>query len=84
LTYAFHLTLTAAVLRVRQPDLEGEGWIFSGVLICLLHGILLLVALPFLVPGLAPVSVLALTGDRMLLVLRWLVNGVGMIFPNPG
>ncbi len=84
LTYAFHLTLTAAVLRVRQPDLEGEGWIFSGVLIWLLHGVLLLVAMPFLVPGLAPVSVLSLTGDRMLLVLRWLVNVAGMIFPNPG
>lgn len=84
LTYAFHLTLTAAVLRVRQPDLEGEGWIFSGVLIWLLHGILLLVALPFLAPRLAPVSVLAAMGDRMLLVLRWLVNVAGMIFPNPG
>jgi hypothetical protein len=84
LTYSFHLTLTAAVLRVRQPDLDGEGWIFSGVLIWLLHGVLLLAALPFLVRGLAPVSVLSLTADRMLRVLRWLVHMAGMIFPNPG
>jgi hypothetical protein len=41
-------------------------------------------AMPFLVPGLAPVSVLSLTGDRMLMILRWLVDLVGMIFPNPG
>lgn len=78
LTYAFHLTLTAAVLRVRQPDLEGEGWIFSGVLIWLLHGVLLLVALPFLVRGLSPISVLAATGDRMFRVFRWLADLAGL------
>jgi hypothetical protein len=78
LTYAFHLTLTAAVLRVRQPDLEGEGWFFSGVLIWLMHGLLLLVALPFLTRGLSPVSVLALAGDRILSVFRWMADLAGV------
>ncbi len=47
-TYAFHVTLTLWILRVRQPDIEGLGWIFSAVIIGLTHGLLLLHALPWI------------------------------------
>jgi hypothetical protein len=38
--YAFHVTWTLVVVRLRQPDLDREGWMFSGVLILLIHGML--------------------------------------------
>ena len=46
--YAFHLSLTAQVLRTDQPDLQSEGWLFSIILIWLTHGLLLLLAVPLL------------------------------------
>lgn len=58
LTYAFHVTLTAHVLRNRQPDIDGEGWFFSGVMVWLLHGLLLLVALPAVSGVMSPVAAL--------------------------
>ncbi len=48
ITYAFHVTLTFWILRVRQPDIEGQGWVFSGVIVSLTHGLLLLHALPWI------------------------------------
>lgn len=47
-TYTFHLTLTAHILRIRQPDIIGEGRIFSGVVIWLGNVLVLLVAVPLL------------------------------------
>jgi hypothetical protein len=47
-TYAFHITLTIWILRVRQPDIEGQGWVFSAVTVSLTHGLLLLHALPWI------------------------------------
>jgi len=80
LTYAFHLTLTATVLRTRQPDLAGEGWVFSGVLIWLVHAGVLLLALPMLAGNVAPATALAWAGDRtsrvILSLVRWL-GGLG-------
>jgi len=80
LTYAFHLTLTATVLRTRQPDLEGEGWLFSGVMIWLVHAVVLLLALSWLAGSVAPVTALGWAGDRtnrvMLGLVRWL-RGLG-------
>ncbi len=46
--YAFHVTLTAHILRIRQSDLEGEGWVFSAVIIWLGNALGLLVAVPLL------------------------------------
>ena len=46
--YAFHVTLTAHILRTRQPDLESEGWVFSAVIIWLGNALTLLIALPLL------------------------------------
>lgn len=47
-TYAFHVTLTAYILRIRQPDLDREGWIFSAMVIWLGNVLGLLLALPLL------------------------------------
>lgn len=78
LTYVFHLTLTATVLRTRQPDLEGEGWMFSGVVIWLVHAGVLLLVLPLLAGNLAPATALVWAGDRtrrvILGLVRWLTD----------
>lgn len=65
LTYAFHVTLTAHVLRNRQPDIDGEGWVFSAVWVWLMHVLLLLVALPAVTGSMAPVEALARAGRRI-------------------
>jgi hypothetical protein len=65
-TYAFHVTLTAHILRVRQPDLDVEGWLVSSVVIWLGNVLVLLVALP------------GLTGQVSLwTALRWWVERTG-------
>lgn len=46
--YAFHVTLTAHVLKTRQSDLASQGWIFSGVVILLGNVGVLLLGLPLL------------------------------------
>lgn len=48
ITYGFHVTMTAAVLRIRQPDLVGEGFLFSWSIIWLGNVLIPLVALPWL------------------------------------
>ncbi len=56
LTYAFHLTLTAYVLRIRQPDIVQEGAWFSAVSIGLGNVTVLLLALPPLVSAGTPLT----------------------------
>jgi hypothetical protein len=63
--YAFHLTLTAHILRTRQPDLESEGWVFSAVFIWLGNATVLLVALPALTRVMPLWSALTLAMDRI-------------------
>lgn len=46
--YAFHVTLTWHVLRVRQTDITSQGWVFSGVVIFLGNLLVLLVGIPLL------------------------------------
>ena len=48
IAYAFHLSLTAYILRVRQPDLAAEGWVFSAMIIWLGNILVLLLAVPLL------------------------------------
>lgn len=48
LTYGFHVTMTAVILRIRQPDLVGEGFLFSGSLIWLGNASILLVGMSWL------------------------------------
>lgn len=76
-TYAFHVTLTASILRTRQPDLEGEGWIFSTVLIWLVHAVVLLLAVPWLSGRVAPLTALLWAGDRTLRIVAQLARWMG-------
>ncbi len=73
--YAFHLSLTAHVLRVDQPDLRGEGWLFSGILIWFTHGLLLLLSIPLLTHRVGLMTSLSWWFDRIARVLgtvsRW-------------
>jgi hypothetical protein len=48
MSYAFHVTMTAVILRVRQPDLVGEGFLFSWSVIWFANALVLLLALPCL------------------------------------
>lgn len=49
--YAFHVTLTAYVLRTRQSDITSQGYLFSGVVIFLGNTLTLLFGLPLLSPN---------------------------------
>ena len=70
IAYAFHLTLTAHILRMRQPDLEGEGWVFSAVFIWLGNALVLLIALPLLTRVVSLVTAFSWAADRTGRVLR--------------
>jgi hypothetical protein len=46
--YAFHITLTIYTLKIEQPDINEEGYIFSAVIIFLGNIFVLLVGVPLL------------------------------------
>ena len=46
--YAFHVTLTAHVLKTRQTDITSQGYLFSAVVIFLGNALVLLIGLPLL------------------------------------
>jgi hypothetical protein len=46
--YAFHVTLTAHVLKTRQSDITSQGYLFSAVVIFLGNTLVLLLGLPLL------------------------------------
>jgi hypothetical protein len=46
--YAFHITLTAAILRTEQSDITSQGYLFSAVIIFLGNVLVLLLGLPLL------------------------------------
>ena len=48
LLYAFHVTLTYSTLKIRQPDIVQEGYIFSAVIIFLGNMLILLIGIPLL------------------------------------
>jgi hypothetical protein len=71
--YAFHVTLTAHVLRTRQSDISGQGYVFSAVVIFLGNVLVLMVAVPLL------------TGRTGLLtVLGWWMRDTGSILRRLG
>lgn len=66
--YAFHLTLTWEILKTRQSDITGQGYLFSGVIIFLGNVLVLLVGIPLL------------TGQgRLLTVLGWWLEATGAL-----
>lgn len=44
--YAFHVTLTWHILKSRQSDITGQGYLFSGVVIFLGNAAVLLIGIP--------------------------------------
>jgi len=46
--YAFHLTLTAYILKAQQSDITSQGYLFSAVVIFLGNMLVLLIAIPLL------------------------------------
>jgi hypothetical protein len=72
LTYAFHVTLTAHILRVRQPDIAAEGWFVSVVVIWLGNVLVLLLTLPLLVHGVTLPTALGWMFERTGRFLDWL------------
>ena len=56
--YAFHVTLTAHILKTRQSDLASQGWLFSAVVILLGNLGVLLVGLPLLTGNVTVVTAL--------------------------
>jgi biotin transporter BioY len=46
--YAFHVTLTGNVLKTRQSDITGQGYLFSAVVIFLGNVTVLLIGIPLL------------------------------------
>ena len=57
--YAFHVTLTAHILKTQQSDITNEGYLFSAVVIFLGNVLVLLVGLPLLT---AKVDLLTMVG----------------------
>lgn len=77
LTYAFHVTLTIHILRVRQPDLEVEGWLVSSAVIWLGNVLVLLITLPLLTGRIGVGTALSWTIDRTGRFLLWLTSVLG-------
>ncbi len=71
LTYAFHLTLTAYVLRIRQPDIVQEGPVFSAIVIWLGNALVLLLAMPPLISGSSPLAGLMAGWEETGRLLDW-------------
>jgi hypothetical protein len=71
IAYSFHVTLTVVILRIRQPDLVGEGFFFSGTLIWFGNAIVLLVALPLLTGSSGVAEAIRLAAWRSLDVVRF-------------
>lgn len=46
--YAFHVSLTAQILKTRQSDITSQGWLFSAVVIFLGNVSVLLIGIPLL------------------------------------
>ncbi len=54
-TYGFHVTLTLWILRIRQTDITGEGYLLSAMVIWLGNVLMILTAVPPLTGGGSPV-----------------------------
>ena len=67
--YAFHLSLTWHILKIRQPDIVRQGYLFSAVVILLGNLLVLLIAIPLLTGQPEPSTVLA-----------WWIQATGALF----
>ena len=76
LTYAFHVTLTGYVLRVRQPDFMAEGEFLSLVLTILGNLIFVLIVLGCLGSRLSVGGELTAWGRETLIGIRWVARTI--------
>lgn len=65
-TYAFHILLTIQILKIRQPDITSQGYLFSSVVIFMGNALVLLGGIPVLLDG-------PELGD----VGMWVIDGTG-------
>jgi hypothetical protein len=66
--YAFHVTLTYEILKTRQTDITGQGWLFSAVIIFIGNALVLAIGVPLL------------TGHGLLQALGWWFQSNGHVF----
>jgi hypothetical protein len=71
-TYAFHLTLTAHVLKTEQSDITSQGYLFSAVVIFLGNVSALLFAVPLLTLKFGWLKILEIWGHETGRVFGWL------------
>ena len=73
--YAFHVTLTAQALQVRQSDVTQQGWLFAMSVIFLGNLLVLIVGVPLLTGRTGVLSALGLwlreTGGLLQRLARW-------------
>ena len=72
--YGFHVTMTGSILRTRQPDLVGEGWLFSWVVIVLGNLLVLNLSIPLLTRGVPVLKPLIWWGSESWHLWRWLLR----------
>lgn len=71
--YAFHVTLTAHILKTQQSDITSQGYLFSAVIIFLGNTLVLLIGIPLLT---AKVDLTTMLG--------WWLENTGMIIHRLG
>lgn len=76
LTYAFHVTLTGYVLRIRQPDFVAEGEFLSLAVTILGNLVFVLIMLGCIVSRLSIGGELTAWGRETLLCVRWFLHNV--------
>lgn len=71
--YAFHVTLTAHVLRTKQSDITQQGYLFSAVIIWLGNVLVLLLGVPLITGRVGLVT-----------AFRWVLESTGQVLEKFG
>jgi len=75
--YAFHVTLTVHILRIRQTDITSQGYLFSAVVIFLGNVLVLVVGIPLLTSEMSVAWVMRSWWADTLGIFRWLFAILG-------
>ncbi len=76
--YTFHITLTFRILKIKQPDIVGEGYIFSTVVIFLGNMLVLLIGIPLLTNKISIPSSLNLWINNSIQIYQYLTNLINL------
>ena len=74
-TYAFHATLTLWILRIRQSDISGEGYLLSAMIIWLGNVLVGILAVPALTGNSSCIVTLTTTFEYTGRTLDFILNG---------